>query len=120
MTRSGQQDQAAVTEEVVTVLEGREAGIVGKFELDLAPAKPWQVDMAGHQPAQLGKWARQRLPFGLAHHDVGLPDFTQASDVVLVQVGHDGRVHVADGVASPLSPRLSVSWGSISKRASRS
>ena len=97
----GQQDQAAVTEQVVKRPERGQVRVVGRLGLDPAPAQAGQVNVAGHQPAYLGQRAGQRVPLGLADDDVRLAQLGEAPDVVLVQMGDDRSLYVAGGVAEP-------------------
>ena len=60
--------------------------------------------MACHEAAQLGCPARQRVPLGLAHDDVGLAELPETTDMVLVEMGEDRRVDVAGGISEPAQP----------------
>ena len=102
MPGGGQQDQAAVSEQVVTRPERGQVRVAGTFRLDPAPAQAGQVDVAAHQPAQLRQRAGQRVPLGLAHDDVGVVQLGEAADVVLVEMGDDRGGDVACGVAEPV------------------
>jgi hypothetical protein len=100
-----QQNQAAITEQVITRRERGKIAIIGRFRRDLAPAQSGQVNVPAHQPAQLRQRARQRVPLGLAHHDAGLSQLRQAPDVILVQMGdHLGQGGSVPGPCSPPTP----------------
>jgi hypothetical protein len=100
----GQQDQAAVTEQVVTCLEGSKIRVAGQFRLNPLPAQAGQVNVPAHQPAHLRQRAGQRVPLGLADHDVGVAQLGQAADVVLVEMRKDRDPDIAGGVAEPVQP----------------
>jgi len=96
MSRCGQQDHAAVTEQVVSGLEWRQAWISERFRVNSGPAQPVELDVVVQEPAQRGKRTFDGGPFLVADQDPGVAEFRQPADVVVVQVGQNDGVHVAD------------------------
>jgi len=91
----------------MTVGERRERRVCESLRVDPLPAKARPVDVRSEQPACLGHWLVQRLPLGIADHDVCLGEFGQSADVVLVQVGdHRGVRVVRAGTGSPARPPM--------------
>ena len=120
MARCGQQDQAAVAEQVVSVREWHQAWVSERFRLDHGPAQPVEFDVVVQEAPQGWQRPFDGGPFQVADQDPGVAEFGQPADVVVVEVGQSNGVYVVDVMANRRERRVSVWSGPMSNRLSRS
>ena len=114
MPRRREQHQAAITEQVMTSRKGRKVGVVGgagAIRFQRTPGRSmWRV----MRPRSSGRRLDRVSHSSLADDDVGLAEFPETADVVLVEVREDRRVDVAGGVAqSTQSGTQGLFWGDL-------
>ena len=86
VTRRGEQDETAVGEHLVPGATRCQVVVVELFRPHPVPPQPGKVGVRAEESAQFGQRLLQCLPLLLADHNVGVVQFGQAADVVLMQM----------------------------------